>query len=126
MNSMNSDEYPDRAQYPWRLRWTGGANLPTSGGSRINASEFFAELAVRDGVVELRLRGRLGRLTRAETLRASRNDLKSVFPIRSRSRLGWLRFRGVGFRRVDDHEYYFKTRRTDEILAALRYGGFPL
>jgi hypothetical protein len=60
-------------------------------------------------------------LTRAETLRAKPEDLDVVFPIRST-----FRFRGVGFRRPDGREYYFKTTSIDEVLAALGSLGFPV
>src|SRR6266540_7519767 len=63
----------------------------------------------------------LRRLTRAETLRAEPADLDTAFPIRSK-----LRFRGVGFRRRDGREYYFKTWRIDEVLGALQAAGFPV
>jgi len=78
-------------------------------------------LAINGDTVELRLRGPLGRIAHAETLQARPADLEQVFPIRSR-----VRFRGVGFRRPDGREYYFKTRRIDVILDALRGCGFPV
>ena len=106
---------------PPRLRWIGGANLPTVGGWRVNATEFFAELLLDHNSVELRLRGPLRRLTRAETLLAEPADLSDAFPIRSRAR-----FRGVGFRRSDGREYYFKTSQIDPILRALQDLGFPV
>jgi len=95
--------------------------MPTLGGSRVNASEFFAALTLAGAQVELRLRGPLAQLARAETLVAMPIDLEVVFPIRSR-----VRFRGVGFRRVDGREYYFKTFKIDEILARLQAAGFPV
>jgi hypothetical protein len=103
------------------LRWVGGANLPTKGGWRINASEFLAELVVDHNFLLLRLRGPLPRLTRAETLRVDPVQLAEVFPIRAK-----IRFRGVGFRRVDGREYYFKTLQIDNILHALQRFGFPV
>ena len=104
-----------------RLRWIGGANLPTLGGRRVNASEFFAELVLDVNGLKLSLRGPLPRLTRAETLYAMPSDLSEVFPIRSR-----LRFRGVGLRRPDGREYYFKTTQTDPILQALQARRFAV
>jgi len=106
---------------PSSRRWIGGANVPTRGGYRVNASLLLAELLVGDGELELRLRGPLTKLTRAETLRAKPADLDAVFPIRST-----IRFRGVGFRRPDGREYYFKTTSTDEILRMLGSLGFPV
>jgi hypothetical protein len=104
-------------------RWVGGANVPTRGGYRVNAGMTLAELLFADGAVELRLRGPLARLTRAESFKVIASDLGAVFPIRSAS---ILRFRGVGFRRHDGREYYFKTARTDEILGVLDSAGFPV
>jgi hypothetical protein len=106
---------------PRRLRWIGGANLPTTHSWRVNATEFLAELVVDHNTVELRLRGPLPRLTSAESLRATPSNLQEVFPIRSRAR-----FRGVGFRRPDGREYYFKTRQVDDVLHALQNMGFPV
>jgi hypothetical protein len=77
-------------------------------------------LIVDGDSLELRLRG-LARVVRAETLRARPADLEMVFDIRSR-----FRFRGVGFRRRDGHEYYFKTFRVDEVLGVLQGAGFPV
>ena len=34
--------------------------------------------------------------------------------------------RGVGFCRIDGHEYFFNTLKTDEILFQLRDGGLPV
>lgn len=102
-------------------RWIGGASVPTLGGSRVNATEPLAALAIRGNMLELRLRGPLAKLARAETLQARPADLEEVFPIRSR-----VRFRGVGFRRPDGREYYFKTWKIDEILDALAGRGFPV
>ncbi|MEU0094886.1 hypothetical protein [Kribbella sp. NPDC006257] len=48
-------------------------------------------------------------------------QLAEVFPIRAK-----IRFRGVGFRRVDGREYYFKTFHIDNILHALQRFGFPV
>src|SRR4051812_28160710 len=98
---MSTD--PSRTMPP--RRWIGGANIPTAGGFRVNASMPLAQLTIVSTTVELRLRGPLSRLGRPETLRAKPPDLHSVFPIRTR----WWRFRGIGFRRLDGHEYYFKT-----------------
>jgi hypothetical protein len=97
------------------LRWSGGANVPTRGGWRVNASTPLAELAVTGGLVVLRLRSPLATLCRAETLSARAADLRTVFPIRSKGR-----FRGVGFRRLDGREYYFKTTQIDTILRVPR------
>lgn len=116
---MRDGSMPGDRSAHWR--WIGGASLPTVGGWRINATEFFAELLLDPSMLELRLRGPLVRLTRAETLRVGPTDLAEVFLIRSR-----LRFRGVGFRRTDGREYYFKTAQTDTILRALRDFGFPV
>lgn len=118
---MNSDKRMGGPAVPASRRWIGGANVPTRGGFRVNASLLLAELAIDGDIVELRLRGPLGMLTRAETLRAKPVDLQSVFPIRST-----VRFRGVGFRRPDLREYYFKTTRIDDVLDALRSVGFPV
>ncbi|MFI6833686.1 hypothetical protein ACIBG5_41695 [Kribbella sp. NPDC050241] len=104
-----------------RLRWIGGANLPTLGGWRINASELFAELVLDDNTLKLSLRGPLPRLIRAETLSAAPSELSEVFPIRSS-----FRFRGIGLRRPDGREYYFKTTQTDPILQALQARAFPV
>ena len=89
----------------------------------MNASLLLAELALNDDTLELRLRGPLAKLTRAETLRAKSADLSAIFPIRSRSP---LRFQGVGFRRPDGREYYFKTTATSEILNVFGSYGFPV
>ena len=118
-NGMGNDETV--GSRPLRLRWIGGASLPTTGGWRVHASEFLAELLLEENWVELRLRGLLPRLTRAETLRAKPTDLSEAFPIRSR-----ISFRGVGFRRPDGREYYFKTGQIDNILRALQDLSFPV
>ena len=118
---MNSGGCAEPPPAQWRRSWLGGANLPTLGGSRIDADLLFAELAIDGDIVVLRLRGPFARLTGAETLRAQRQDLESAFPIRSR-----LGYRGVGFRRIDGREYYFKTTKSDEILAALQACGLPV
>ena len=121
MKVMDSDMDALWPSAPRRWSWVGGENVPTLGGSRVNASEPLAELSICASIVELRLRGPFARLARAETLRAVRQDLESAFPIRSK-----VRFRGVGFRRVDGREYYFKTTKADEILAVLDQQGLPV
>ena len=110
-----------------RQAWIGGANLPTTGGSRLNLGMIFAELTLTEGVVELRVRGPMRQVFRPVTLRASPVDLVDVWPIRPR---GWVaslfRFRGVGFLQSNQHEYYFKTFSIEDILGSLREAGFPV
>jgi hypothetical protein len=107
----------------WVGRWVGGANVPTTGGWRVNASQPLAELLVGDGGIVLRLRWRFARLAHAETLTATPTDLESVFIIQAKS---VLRFRGIGFRRLDGREYYFKTLRGPAILPVLAAHGFRI
>jgi hypothetical protein len=101
------------------MTWIGGANVPTTGGVRVNASIPLPELLLYGDTIELRLRGPLAKLARSAVLRAKPADLDSVFPIRSN-----VRFHGVRFRRPDGREYYFKTTAIDLVLDALRVPGF--
>jgi hypothetical protein len=68
---------------PHGYRWIGGANLPTRGGWRVNATAPFAAMSLKDGVVRLELRGSfLTRLFRAVPLQVDRSGVQSVFPVR--------------------------------------------
>ena len=102
-------------------RWVGGANVPTLGGLRVNASFPLAELILDRDSLQLRLRGPLNRFARAESIHVKPTDIAEVFPIRAS-----FRFRGVGLRRLDGREYYFKTTRCDEILQDLSVAGFQV
>lgn len=105
--------------------WTGGANVPTTNGVRVNASAPLGLLSLTGDRVELLLRGPLVKSFQPETLIARPVDLKAVFPIRFRL----TRTHGVGFQRPDGREYYFGTWRkktADEILGRLLAAGFPV
>lgn len=117
---MNPENTPNQKTLPRRRRWIGGANLPTRGGSRVNAGWSLAELVLEGDLLTLQLRGPLNRVFRSKALVAMPTEVDSVFPIDSSP----LRFRGVGFRRSDGLEYYFKTGRAQEILPALRIARF--
>jgi hypothetical protein len=106
--------------------WIGGANVPTIGGMRVNAGMPFARLTLGDGRVELRFRAFAGRLFRAEGLVAGPSELRSVWPIEGTGLRRYLRFRGIGLRNADGHEYYFKTLAADDILRTLESEGFPV
>ena len=62
-------------------------------------------------------------MTKAEVLLTRPSDIESVYPIRPKGAVG---FRGVGFRRSNGHDYYFKTSKSDEILSVLRACGIPV
>ena len=106
---------------PRVYNWIGGANVPTLGGLRVNAGYPLASLSLENTNITLRLRGRISFLFRSELLFAGPSDVSDVFAIESK-----LRFRGVGFRRTDGHEFYFKTGRAKEILPVLHEAGFSV
>jgi hypothetical protein len=108
---------------PTERRWIGGANLPTKGGLRVNATIPLAELVVAADSVSLRFRGPLSKLTTAEVLVTTPSDIDSVYPISPKGALG---YRGVGFRHSNGHDYYFKTSKADEILSVMREYGFQV
>jgi hypothetical protein len=62
-------------------------------------------------------------VTKAEVLLTTPSDIESVYPIRPKGALG---YRGVGFRRSNGHDYYFKTSKSDEILSVLQACGFQV
>jgi hypothetical protein len=107
--------------------WIGGANVPTKGGGRVDLSLPFAELIVGKGYLELRLRGLIPRLWQPETLIAKPEDLELIWPIGNPRRISALfRFVGVGFKRVDGEEFYFKTGSIRHILDCLEAAGFTI
>jgi hypothetical protein len=114
------ERWPDLyAEGVWR--WVGGLNLPTERGARVNASRPLAELISSGDVVRLRMRW-LWPLWHPEELEAQPADLDWVSQVE-----GWIGMRGVGFRRLDGHEFYFKTDLWfTQILAVLSDRGFPV
>ncbi len=116
---------PER-QFELPHAWTGGVNLPTTTGGRINVSEPFGTLMVSPGMVEIEAISPAGKMTRSEPLRAAPSDLVHVWEVRYPGLFGAIRFRGVGIRAVNGHEYYFKTLFARQILAALKSQGFPV
>jgi hypothetical protein len=66
----------------------------------------------------------MSRVTNAEVLLARPSEVESVYPIRQD---GTNRYRGVGFRRPDGHDFYFfRKSKSDEILRVLRVSGFQV
>jgi hypothetical protein len=98
------------------LRIVGGANMPTTY-LRMNATWPLAVLTITNSRVSIRLRGPLQRIG-GVPLDGTSAEIARVFPTRSM----WSR--GVGFTDRAGREWYFWTRRVQQVLAILDERGY--
>ncbi|MFI8458157.1 hypothetical protein [Kitasatospora sp. NPDC085464] len=109
------------------MRMTGGANFPAVAGrfdgGRLNATWPFGVLTVGSGRVHLRARliGAVWRMSGAEPLDGTPEEIAEVFPCRGR-----LGTAGVGLRTVQGHRYYFWTGAVATVIDTCRHQGFTV
>ncbi|MFK0173785.1 hypothetical protein ACIQU5_33905 [Streptomyces sp. NPDC090306] len=107
------------------MQVTGGANLPVVrfGEGRLNATWPFGVLTVEHRRVRLRIRffGAVPRLSGAQPLDGTPEDIVEIFPCRGR-----LGTSGVGLRTDQGRRYFFWTGAAARVLDACRREGFTV
>jgi hypothetical protein len=100
------------------VRVIGGANVPTSH-MRVDATWPLALLEIAGPRLSLRLRWP-GRLFGAKDLSATPDELKRIYPVRR------LMVSGVGFTDRNGRDFYFWTRKSEEVLHLLCRNGYSV
>ena len=99
-------------------RIVGGANVPTAH-MRVDATWPLAVLEIAGPRLSLTLRWP-GRVFGAESLSTTAEELQRVYPVRR------FLVSGVGFTDLHGRDFYFWTRKGQEILDSLRGAGYPV